>query len=294
MIKKLFGKRGPAEIPKDLTIEDLIVLERWDEAIARLQVRIDANANDLHAHLRLAEVFVQAGKPQSALDRYLFVAESYTDDGFYDKAIALLSKIGRLAPGDTSIEAGMRKAQQLKMLEHRRALALEGLLGAQRARDPLSRLSLIDAQKLWQGISSTDFVLRLSGEQLKRIFAASVLVEFEAGAPIAERGSTEECLFVVATGEIEALVDLGDGRPIQLRTFGAGDVIGDSVLLEHKSWPATFRAGKPARAFRLDADGLAQALEGNPDPRLLLDALRGRRHDHDLAASVRKLVGSSA
>ncbi|HLF57674.1 MAG TPA: tetratricopeptide repeat protein [Thermoanaerobaculia bacterium] len=294
MIKRLFGKRDSHDLPKELTIEDLIVLERWDEAIAQLQIRLHSNPNDLHANLRLAEVLVQAGKPQSALDRFLFVAEAYTDDGFYDKAIALLSKIGRLAPGESAIETQMRKAQQLKMLEHRRSLALEGLLAAQEGRDPLARLSLLDAQKLWQGISPTDFVLRLSGEQLKRVFGSSVLLHLDPGRVVAERGSREECLFIVATGELEALVDLGDGRPVLLREFGIGDVVGDRALLEHQEWPATYRAEQPSLVFRLDANGLAKALEGNPDPRLLLDALRSRRHDHDVAATVRKLVGSSA
>jgi CRP-like cAMP-binding protein len=294
MIKKLFGKRASAESRKDLTIEDLIVLERWEEAIAKLQSRVETNPKDLHAHLKLAEVFVQAGKPQGALDRYLFVADSYTEDGFYDKAIALLSKIGRLAPGDQSIEGHLRKAQQLKMLEHRRNLALEGLLGAQKERDPLARLSLIDAQKIWEGVSSTDFVLRLSGEQLKRLFACSVLTDVQRGVVVANRGATEEFLFVLLTGECEASVDTGTGRPTLVRTFAAGDIIGERSLLEHHPWPATYRASTALKALRLDAEGLASALEGNPDPRLLLDALRSRRHDHDVAASVRKLVGSSA
>jgi CRP-like cAMP-binding protein len=294
MIKRLFGKRGSELLPKELSTEDLIVLERWDEAVAQLQARINANPNDLHANLRLAEVLVQAGKPQAALDRFLFVAESYTDDGFYDKAIALLSKIARLAPGEAAIEAGMRKAQQLKMLEHRRTLALEGLLGAQAGRDPLARLSLLDAQKLWQGISASDFVLRLSGEQLKRVFASSVLTTYESGTVLVERGSRAEFLVVVTSGEIEAVVDLADGRPVALREFGAGEIVGDRALLEHQPWPASYRAKGRTTGFRLDSTGLAQALEGNPDPRLLLDALRARRHDHDVAASVRKLVGSPA
>ena len=71
-------------------------------------------------------------------------------------------------------------------------------------------------------------------------------------------------------------------------------IVGDRSLLEHQPWPATYRVTSPARIFRLDAAGLAKALQGNPDPRLFLDALRSRRHDHDVAAAVRKLVASPA
>jgi len=294
MLKKLFGKRDAAGEPSKYTTEDLIVLERWDEAIAVLEARVQSNPNDLHAHLKLAEVYTSAERPQKALERYLFVAESYTDDGFYDKAIALLSKIARLAPGDSTIAGHIRNAQQLKDLEHLRTLALEGLRESQERRRQDSRLSLTESQRLWQALSSTEVVRKLPGEQLRRLFAHSWLLEAETGEVLAERDSRQEVLYLLASGEVEALLDLGDGRPIQLRSFGTGDIFGDRALLEHQPWPATYRACGPSRLFRLDAEGLAEALQGNPDPRQFLDALRSRRHDHDVAAAVRKLVTSSA
>jgi len=294
MLKKLFGKGRADEKAQDLTTEDLIVLERWDEAIGQLQARLQGNPNDLHANLKLAEVYVQAGKPQMALDRFVFVAESYTDDGFYDKAIALLSKVARLAPGDSSVEGQIRKAQQLKDMEHRRTLALEGLMEAQEQLQEGARMTLVEAQRMWQALSSTEIVLKLPGEQLRRLFAYSKLLEPDPGEILVEKDVNLESLFFVASGEVEAVLDQGDGRPIQVRSFARGDVVGDRALLEHKPWPATYRVTSPARVFELDRPGLEQALQGNPDPRLFLDALRSRRNDHDVAAAVRKLVGSSA
>jgi tetratricopeptide (TPR) repeat protein len=294
MFKKLFGREPSEPKTSELTIEDFIVLERWDEAIQMLQGRLAGNPNDLHANLRLGEVYAAAGKPQLALDRFIFVAESYTDDGFYDKAIALLTKVARLAPGDASIEGHIRKAQQMKDLEHRRTLALEGLRASQEARREEARLSLIEVQRIWQALSSTEVVLKLPGEQLRRLFAHTTLVEPDRGRTLAERGSKDEVLYLVAAGEIEAVYDLGDGRPTLLRSFATGDVIGDRALFEHQPWPATYRVASPARLFRLDRAGLEAALQGNADPRQFIDALRARRADHDVAASVRKLVGSSA
>jgi CRP-like cAMP-binding protein len=293
MIKKLFGKRSAESAASALTIEDLIVLERWDEAIGQLEARVERNPKDLHAHLKLAEVCVQSGKSARAVDRYLFVADSYVDDGFYDKAIALLTKIARIAPGDGAIEESLRRAQQLKTLEHRRTLAIAGLLESQKEQAALSRISLVEAQKIWSALASTDVVLRLPGEQLQRLFQHSALVQVAHGAVLVERGSGDEALWLVIRGEIEALIDVGDGRPIQVRVFAVGDIIGDRALFEHHPWPATYRAVSDAELFRLDSAGLAKALEGNPDPRGLLDALRARRHDHDVAAAVRKLVSSS-
>ena len=294
MLKKLFGKKDAIPEGKELTIEDLIVLERWDEAIGKLQNRLEINPNDFHAHLRLAEVYVAAGQPARALDEFYLVADEYTDDGFYDKAIALLTKIARLAPADSAFEGRLRRAQQLKDLEHRRTLAMEGLMAAQEEKDPLARLSMIEAQFLWQGIQSADFVNRLSGDQLRRLFECSVLSEPAAGTILAERGSKVEQLFVLASCEAESLVDLGTGRPVQIQTYGAGDILGDRSLFEHQPFPATYRVISPGQLFRLDSAGLQKALQGNPDPRALIDALRARRTDHDVAAAVRKLLASPA
>jgi hypothetical protein len=53
--------------------------------------------NDLHSHLKLAEVYTQLQQFARAVDEYGFVAEEYAQDGFYDKGIALLSKAMKLA-----------------------------------------------------------------------------------------------------------------------------------------------------------------------------------------------------
>ena len=121
-----------------------------------------------------------------------------------------------------------------------------------------------------------------------------MLSEPARGTILAERGSKIEQLFIFAGGEAEALVDLGDGRPMQLHTYAVGDIIGDRSLFEHQPWPATYRVTEEGRLFRLDPAGLQRALLGNPDPRALIDALRARRSDHDVAAAVRKLVASPA
>jgi tetratricopeptide (TPR) repeat protein len=131
---KFFGKPGVAAKQKQKqarsgpSIEDLVVLERYEEAIGLLEERIKGNPRDLHSNLRLAEVYAVAGMGPKSLDRYLFVADSYADDGFYDKALALLSKLSRLAPADETLSAKILWLQRMKNLEHSRAGVIEGLL----------------------------------------------------------------------------------------------------------------------------------------------------------------------
>ena len=171
-----------------MTIDDLVVLERYDEAIERLEQKAHDNPNDLHAHLRLAEVLTHVGKGARALDQYLYVADMYTDDGFYDKAMALLTKVARLAPGDDTVRLKSARIQRLKELEHSRVIAIEGLVESQKGQSPLSRVTPVEIEKLWEGISATTIVERLRGDQLKRVFAGCEPWSAERGSVIARVG----------------------------------------------------------------------------------------------------------
>ena len=293
MLKKLFGKGSPVPATHELTIEDLVVLERYEEALERLEKKTQENPNDLHSHLRLAEVYAQVGKGAKALDEYLYVADMYTDDGFYDKALAQLSKVARLAPSDDTVRARMQRIQRLKALEHSRVLAIEGLVQAQSGQDPLARTSPVEVEHLWQGLASTAVVERLSGDQLKRLFAGCELWTGEAGREIAARGSRDEFLLILITGAAEALYTAVNGQRFQLRSFAPGDIFGEGSLLEHKPWPADYRVTERAKFVKVGALGLEGALTGNPDPRALLDALRAQRCDQAVASAVARLEAAS-
>jgi len=91
------------EEPQDYTIDDLFVLERYEEAETRLRARLKDNPTDLHSHLKLAEVYTELRQFEKAVDEYVFVAEEYAQDGFHDKGIALLSKAMKLAPLDQTL-----------------------------------------------------------------------------------------------------------------------------------------------------------------------------------------------
>ncbi len=290
---KLFGRSGGSAKQSGPSIEDLVVLERYEEAIELLEARIKTNPRDLHSNLRLAEVYAQAGKGPKALDRYLFVADSYSEDGFYDKALALLAKLSRLAPADDTLTAKIQWLQRMKNLEHSRAGVIEGLLQGDMKRSPLERTSPVEAQRVWQGLAKSKLVQYLPPDQLRRLFRAVAIQDWDEGELLAERGSEIERMFVVASGTVEAFVMPPEtGGKLQIRTFSDGDMFGERALLEHKPWPASYRVIQRARVLRIDRAGLEQALAGNPDPRALLEALRQQRADADVAAAAAKLLAS--
>jgi len=109
-LKGWFG--GSKQPQQEYTIDDLIVLERYEEAGDRLRAKLKTSPQDLHSHLKLAEVYAQLQQYDKAIDEFGFVADEYAGDGFYDKGLALLSKAAKLAPLDPSLRARIDRLQR--------------------------------------------------------------------------------------------------------------------------------------------------------------------------------------
>ena len=117
VFKKLFGSGGNKEkLEQELDVDDLIALERYEEAADRLKERTKSHPNDLHSHLKLASVYQAQGQNLKAVDEFVYVADELADDGFYDKGLALLAKAIRMAPGDSSITERVDRLENLKRL----------------------------------------------------------------------------------------------------------------------------------------------------------------------------------
>ncbi|MCP3957734.1 MAG: cyclic nucleotide-binding domain-containing protein [bacterium] len=291
MIKKMFGRRKKRLTDPDdreLTIEDLITLERYEEAEEKLKVRLKLVPKDLHAHLRLAEVYLALKNVVKALDEFQFVADSQADDGFFDKAIAVLSKAIKLAPGDENLPKRIERYRRMKRLEKRRQLAVEGLLGNKTTRAQTAGNQKLEIELLWNKIAKSHLVEQLSAVNLKKLFSVMKMMRARPDKALAEAGSNVPVMFMVVDGVVEAGAEV-NGRYTSIRAFSTGDLIGESALLERKSWPARYVVTESATLFQLDRQGLEEVMQGNEDPLAFLSALRQQANDRDVAASLQRL-----
>jgi hypothetical protein len=289
------GSGGGDTTPRNedgLTIEDLIVLERYGEAEERLKEALKLAPDDLHSHLKLAESFAGLGRGAAAADRYLFVAEEYAQDGFYDKGIALLAKAMKLNPTDENLRHKLHAFEQAKGLDNKRAAALEGVRQS-RLPGGGAGTRMLQVQRAWHELATSALVKRMSVDQIRRFFAAAEFIRYDAGTDLCTRGAGEPtALWVVVTATVDAVLPAERGGGTELRSFGAGDILGESVLFARGVWPATYRVREAGLMFKLDRDGLEHGLAGNSDPMGFLDALRCDGNDADVGRMVAKLEGS--
>lgn len=294
VLKKIFGGSKPkarvesVEDDGERTIEDLIVLERYDEAESRLKARLKENPDDLHLHLKLADVHTALGRREAAADGYVHVADEYGRDGFYDKGVALLNRALKMTPGEERLRLKLHALEAAKNLEYKREAAGEGLR-ASRHGDKGAGNRVLTLQRQWHYLAPSALMQRLSADEIRRFFSAVELVEVETGTTLVERGSKEPFMVLVLSGILAAMLPRGDESSTLLREFSVGDLLGEAATLERRAWPADLRVVEDARLLKLDRAGVQHAMAGSADPRSFLDNLRVDRNDRELAEMVAKL-----
>lgn len=283
MFKKIFGG-GKSEADRDYTIDELIILERYDEAVLKIKAKLKIK-EELHDHIKLADCYAQLRQLESAMDEYVYVADEFTRDGFFDKANALLMRAAKIAPLDETIPQKIDRNEQLRRLEQSRAMAVEGLARRRSTEGGSGTMSAVEFQTLWSTLSKTQLVRRLSGEQLRLLFGGVEIRYVDVGDSVVTRGQIVESLFVIARGLCEA--NAADGSP--LRSFGPGDIVNESGLFERRPAVADIEVREKGAVLELTRPGLEACLTGNPDPRGFLELLRGQGNDRALATMLHSI-----
>jgi tetratricopeptide (TPR) repeat protein len=285
-------KKERERIRKDqdaLSIDDLIIQGRLTRAQELLEVRIAENPEDVHSHIKLAELLTQKKNNQDALRNYLRAAQLLSEDGFFDKALALLKSSRKLAGADTSgIDAMEETVLRAKELDTAAWIVRKGKGGEGAARVSAS----IELEALWRRMADSEFVQNLAAGQLETLMDAMELCQIPAGEIVAHEGEIAPALYLIASGMLQARID-PNRRDLLLRNFGPGQIIGESVLFERRPWPASYRAAHNCQLLRLDVGGLQRALNKTKSRRQLIVALSSQRNDQQVAALASSVAPSS-
>lgn len=269
----------------ELSIDDLMTLERYDEALKRLKLKVRENKRDYRSRTLIADIFLKTGQVSEAIDEYLSVAERYTSEGFHDKGHALIAKLARRLPHDETLKKKMALIDRAKRLEHRKQLVADALEGT---------AWVMELRHHWAELIQGPLIEEMSRDQLKKLFPLLKIRRMAEGEVLAGRAEAKEELFIILTGEIGAEVMLSSGTYTDLRTFKGGQIVGERALLEHQTWPATYRAKKVSKVLVLDRQSLGQALVGEEDPRGFLDLLRIQGNDRHVVDAAGKLKATQS
>ena len=78
--------------------EKLLRQGKVEPAIAEYLRIVEDQPRDLNSTNTLGDLYVRAGKPDQAVDQFIRIADSLSDEGFLPKAHAIYKKILKIAP----------------------------------------------------------------------------------------------------------------------------------------------------------------------------------------------------
>jgi SulP family sulfate permease len=90
-------------------------------------------------------------------------------------------------------------------------------------------------------------------------------VEAPAGFDLYRKGDLAHDLYLIESGELEAFLELSDGRALRLRTMGAGSVVGESGLYLGARRSASVRTTRPSKLYRLSLTALDRMTAEAPE-----------------------------
>ncbi len=102
-------------------------------------------------------------------------------------------------------------------------------------------------------------------ELVSRLLGYLDRVEAPAGFDLYRKGDHAHDLYLIESGELEAFLELADGRALRLRTMGAGSVVGESGLYLGTRRSASVRATRPSVLYRLSIGALERMTEEAPE-----------------------------
>ena len=87
--------------------------------------------------------------------------------------------------------------------------------------------------------------------------------KYDKDEVIFRQGDTGNCMYVIQSGEVEALAESGD-RELKLRTMGPNEFFGEMALFEKAQRTATIRATKPTRLLTIDKKNFLGGIHEDP------------------------------
>ena len=121
-------------------------------------------------------------------------------------------------------------------------------------------------------------LLSLLDDQERRTLAGILETKhFDKGDTIFSVGDAGECLYVVASGRVEAYLETPEGEKIVLTAIEPGELLGEIALFDSGARTASAVAVEDTEVLVFDRDHLLELVSRHPSAALNLLAVLGRR-----------------
>lgn len=280
----------------EASIPDLIQRKKYDKAERLLRKEFEGGRRDAALRLQLADVIALAGRGAEAMAIYSGLADELARGGHAARAIGVLKKMERLAPGrgdvadrlaaligdhgegaeaaptgpavapeadafdlDLPVVASVEPLDSIESLEP---------AGAAAAAEPAVANAAAGLGAAFSSPLFGDF----TRDDLAAVIRSLRFLTFEPGDVIVGDGEPGDSLLVISTGRVKAYVKAPEGRYREVREMGEGDFFGEVALLYGRPRTATVTAVESCELLELERTVVESLAATRPRVREVLES----------------------
>jgi len=307
--------------PGKETVEGLVARKSYARALELIQAQLERRPRDDRLRLQQADVLIAAGREKEAAAQLMALADEQAADGFAAKAIAILKRIEKIAPGRADVEDRLAHLIQEKVRHAPGArpsapapapeFGLEEFDPAAEPEPapvpaPPSPAPLMEAGDL-EGLDyiaaaepeppapeerkafvSTPLFEGFSQDELAAVIRGLKLLGFAPGDIIVAEGGPGDSLFILASGSVKAFVRNPKGSYVKVNELGEGAFFGEIAVLTGRPRTATITAATPCELLELDRATLDTITATHPRVREILTEFHEQRAQDTVQAMIRK------
>ena len=147
----------------------------------------------------------------------------------------------------------------------RRARPIAGSREAPPARAVINRNPAMDRQTREAFLRTIPIFAGLEAAPLTSLASAAQEVSFTGGDLIVKEGEPGDRMYIIHTGQVRIVKDLGGLRETSLALLGPGDFLGEMSIIECVTRSASVLAMGPTQLFALKGMDLYRLFQRRPD-----------------------------
>jgi len=283
--------------PRFELLDQYLARREYSLALEAITEEIKHRPENFNLLLRQAEILGQAGDRELAIDAYRKLAQHYTDQGFFARAIAVTNKILRLDPNRQDVTrelASLIAAQQVSERERERlerkvvttvpeivkhpvepearfystlpppeAPAAAPAPAPQRDNTPQGQAERErEASRFFAGFPQT---------ALEKLLTSTCVRTFAPADVIVREGEPGMSLFLIENGTVEVHTTDPAGRLVVLAELGPGDFFGEVAVLTGRPRTATIVAKESVTVIEITRDDLERVVRDHPEVKAVLE-----------------------
>jgi cAMP-dependent protein kinase regulator len=294
--------------------EALIARGKYAKALEILEGQLAKAPTSVHLRQRVADTMVMAGMFEDAVQILLRLSDDFAKNGFAAKAIAILKKIDRIAPGRADVyqklanellwtaQRGPEKTwakrgppeppleeekPEAASSEDREAEEDAAVYEIEGDGEEVEFSSDLQSANAPLPVTTALFE-SFTPDELLPLLRGLRLVTFLPGDIVVSEGEPGDSLFILTTGRVKTFVRDAAGHFGKVRELTDGDFFGEISFLRSTPRTATITAAAPCEILILDKSTLLLICQTHPHVLEVLEQFSAQRENSVAEIEARK------